>query len=378
LIAFALVASAFSRQQPELARFEFSQVHMGMPVRVVLYAAEPALGERAARAAFARVAELDAMLSDYRPDSELSRLSATSGVWTPVSTDLFAVLTLALKVAEASEGAFDPTVGPLTTLWRETRETRRLPDAAVLTEALARVGWRFVALDENTRAVRLERARMRLDLGGIAKGYILQQALAVLTAQGTPRALVEAGGDIVVGDAPPAQSGWRVDVPHADASFVARAAALTRAALSTSGATVQFVEIKGVRYSHVIDPRTGLGVTHDLVVSVIAADAATADGLATAAGVLGASGAAKLLAAFPEATATFQRSTSPVDVGPPADSITPPPEPGSTHSVPPMTVPGVVRNVALSRRIHCSAPTVPGYTESVALVHGLVVAVRYV
>jgi thiamine biosynthesis lipoprotein len=317
LIAFALLASAFSRTQPEPVRFEFSQVHMGMPVRIVLYAADANSAERSARAAFARVAELDAMLSDYRIDSELNRLAATSGVWTPVSADLFAVVKRALEIAEASDGAFDPTVGALTLVWREARRTRRLPEDTELADARARVGWRHLKLDAAKRSVRLDRAGTRLDLGGIAKGYVLQQALTVLAAQGTPRALAEAGGDVVVGDAPPRKPGWRIEVPHADASFVARAAALTRAALSTSGATAQFVEIEGVRYSHVIDPRTGLGVTDDLVVSVIAADGATADGLATAAGVLGASGAANLLAAFPGATATFRRSTSPADFGPP-------------------------------------------------------------
>jgi thiamine biosynthesis lipoprotein len=321
LIAFALLASAFSQPQPELTRFEFSQVHMGMPVRIVLYAAEPALAERAARAAFARVAELDAILTDYRPDSELSRLAGTTGIWTPISADLFAVLKRALEIAEASGGAFDPTVGPLTLMWREVRRTRRLPEATELASARARVGWRYLRLDDTPRAARLDRAGMRLDLGGIAKGYILQEALTVLASQGTPRAVVEAGGDIVAGDAPPGQPGWRIDVPHAHAAFGARAATLTRAALSTSGATVQFVEIEGIRYSHVIDPRTGLGVTHDLVVSVIAPDAATADGLATAVGVLGASGAANLLAAFPGATATFRRSTSPASACSPRRSL---------------------------------------------------------
>ena len=306
MIAFALLASAFSRPQPELARFEFSQVHMGMPVRLVLYAPDAGSAERSARMAFVRVATLDAMLSDYRPDSELNRLSATNRAWMPVSADLFAVLTRALEIAEASDGAFDPTVGPLTTLWREARRTRRLPEDTELADARARVGWQYLMLDSAKVAARLDRAGMRLDLGGIAKGYILHQALAVLMAQGTPRALVEAGGDIVVGDAPPGMPGWTIDVPHADEAFSKRAAALTRAALATSGAMVQFVEINGVRYSHVIDPRTGRGVTHGLVVSVIATDAATADGLATAIGVLGKDAAAKLLAKHPDAIVSMR------------------------------------------------------------------------
>ncbi len=309
LIGFALLATAFSRPQAEPNRFEFSQVHMGMPVRIVVYAATPELADRAARAAFSRIASLDQAMSDYRPDSELNRLLATAGRWTPVSAELFDVLTRALQVARASDGAFDPTVGPLTILWREARRTGRAPDATALEAARARVGWRQVSLGPAARAVRLARAEMRLDLGGIAKGYILQEALAVLVSHGASRALLEAGGDVVVGDPPPDRSGWRIDVAGADAAFAARAAALTRAALSTSGLTAQFVEIDGKRYSHVIDPRTGWGVTSDHAVSVIAADAATADALATALGVLGPSASEALLAAFPDAMATFRRST---------------------------------------------------------------------
>jgi thiamine biosynthesis lipoprotein len=247
------------------------------------------------------------MLSDYRPDSELSELSATNGVWTPISTDLFLVLARALQVAEVSDGAFDPTIGPLTALWRETRKTQRLPAAAVLEDARARVGWRLLKLDAARLEARLDRDGMRLDLGGIAKGYILQHALTELVLQGTPAAMVEAGGDLVVGDAPPGKPGWSIEVPGAGPEFVKRASALRRAALATSGSTAQFVLVDGVRYSHVIDPRTGLGVRHDLTTSVIAGDGATADALATALSVAGSARAAKVLAPFPDATASMYR-----------------------------------------------------------------------
>ena len=128
---------------------------------------------------------------------------------------------------------------------------------------------------------------MRLDLGGIAKGYILQQALGAMVPLGVTQALVEAGGDIVVGDAPPGRDGWRIDVAGSDAVFAARAARLTNAALATSGPTAQFVEIDGVRYSHVVDPRTGMGLTNGVTARVIARDGATADALATALTVAG-------------------------------------------------------------------------------------------
>ena len=140
---------------------------------------------------------------------------------------------------------------------------------------------------------------MRLDLGGIAKGYILEEALHTLRSAGVRRALIEAGGDIVVGDAPPDRDGWRIDVTGADREFAARAAKLTNAALATSGPTAQFVEIDGVRYSHVVDPRTGVGLTNHVTAHVIARDGATADALATALTVARAGDVPRLLSRFP-------------------------------------------------------------------------------
>ena len=252
---------------------------MGMPVRIRLYSSSEAAAGTAAAAAFARVAALDQMMSDYRPDSELRRLDSS---WSPVSRELFAVIERAIEIADATGGAFDPTVGPLVSLWREARRSHRLPDASAIDMAKTLVGWRLVQLDAARPAVRLAREGVHLDLGGIAKGYIIQQALQAMIPFGVTRALVEAGGDIVVGDAPPGRNGWSVDVTGSDAEFVARAARLTNAALATSGPTAQFVEIDGVRYSHVVDPRTGLGLTNQVTARVIAADGATADALATA------------------------------------------------------------------------------------------------
>jgi thiamine biosynthesis lipoprotein len=272
---------------------------MGMPVRVVLHAGSEMGARDAATAAFARIAALEQIFSDYRQDSEVSRLGARPREWVPVSAELFRVMETAIDVARATEGAFDPTVGPLVALWREARRTKRLPAPDVLAAARSRTGWRLVTLDREARAIRLDAAGMRLDPGGIAKGYILQEALATLAASSAPRAMVEAGGDIAAGDAPPGRDGWRIAAPGAGAAFAARAARLTRASLATSGPTSQFVEIDGIRYSHVVDPRTGLGLTHDLVARVIAPDGAVADALATALTVLGRDGVAALAARYP-------------------------------------------------------------------------------
>ena len=278
---------------------------MGMPVRVVLYADTEAQARRAATSAFARVEALEQIFSDYRAGSEVSRLSGRAQEWVPVSVELFALMRRAVEIARLTDGAFDPTVGPLVSLWREARHTKTLPPAAMIESARARVGFSLIDLDEHRRAIRLKTEGMRLDFGGIAKGYILQEALRDAAAAGVTRALLEAGGDIVVGDPPPGRDGWRIDTPETDKAFAHHAGRLRNMAIATSGPTAQFIEIDGVRYSHVIDPRRGLGLTHDVVARVIAPDGATADALATAATVLGPEGVQRIRDRFPSAVVSL-------------------------------------------------------------------------
>jgi len=237
-------------------------------------------------------------MSDWRPESEVNQLAARAGEWVEISAELYAVLRQAVEIAAASDGAFDPTVAPLVELWRESRSSGRLPDPAARDSARALVGWDRVALDKCRPLVRLEPGT-RLDLGGIAKGFILQEALAVLRARGVPSALIEAGGDIVVGDPPPGRSGWTIALGGADSTFA-------NTAVSTSGTGEQSVTIDGVRYAHVVDRRTGLGVTAARTVTVVAADAATADALATALVVLGPERGAGVAARFPAVAVKWQ------------------------------------------------------------------------
>ncbi len=296
----------FARDDSKV-RSEFSELHMGVEVRIVLYARNEKHAREASRAAFDRFAVLEDIMSDYRPKSEIRSLDRRPGKWVTVSEPLFTVLARAREIARATDGAFDPTVGPLVAVWREARRMHRLPGDAELDSARARVGWRHLALDSARCRVRLSLRRMRLDLGGIAKGYAVQQAADVLRARGVVSALVEAGGDIAVTNAPPGAAGWRVTVPGADSSVRVRASALTNAAISTSGPSEQFVEIGGVRYSHVVDPRTGVGLTSGAQVTVIATDGALADALSTALAMLPPESAAALLARYPGVVASIAR-----------------------------------------------------------------------
>ena len=152
---------------------------MGVPFRMTFYAPDEATAKKAAAAAFERVEILNGILSDYDPDSELSRLSRTSGQGRAVgvSTELWKMLTLSQKIAECSEGAFDITIGPLVNLWRNARRKRELPAPERIAEMQQRIGYRHLHLDPSARTAQLDLPEMRLDLGGIAKGYAVDAAL---------------------------------------------------------------------------------------------------------------------------------------------------------------------------------------------------------
>ncbi|MGQ9455517.1 MAG: FAD:protein FMN transferase [Armatimonadota bacterium] len=279
------VALAEASTSP-LQRFEYSEVAMGVRARLVVYAPSQKLAEAACKRAFGRIAQLEDVMSDYRPTSELMRLCAKAGgAPVRVSRDLLRVLLKAREVSRLSQGAFDVTVGPLVRLWRDAISTGKLPPASKLDRALKLVGWQKVEIDSRSLTVRLPEHGMLLDLGGIAKGYACDEALKILRQCGVSRALVEMGGDIAVGSPPPGRDGWEIEVPAALPDE--RRQKLANCGISTSGDTEQFVEIDGKRYSHIVDPRTGLGLTHSTEVTVIARDCTTSDSLATAASVLG-------------------------------------------------------------------------------------------
>ncbi|MEM4407247.1 MAG: FAD:protein FMN transferase [Candidatus Caldarchaeum sp.] len=258
-------------------RFEFSQIHMGTRVRIVLYAHSKDTAERCARSAFARFVELDRLFSDYTIDSELMRLcSSPPGVPTAVSRDVFIVLQRAMEMAHLTDGAFDITAGALTHLWRRARPTGKAPSEEEITSALFRTGWRYVTLDVNRQTVTLHKAGIILDVGGIAKGYACDETLRVISSHGILRALVSAGGDIAVSGPPPNSKGWAVQLPNGTTLFVANCG------VSTSGDTEQFIQTGEGRYSHIIDPRTGKALLNQYTITVIAQDAFTSDSLATA------------------------------------------------------------------------------------------------
>ncbi len=295
-----------------LSRFEFEETHMASPFHLVLYSMDEATARRASRAAFDRIAALNTVLSDYDPESELSRLSqAAGGPPVRVSADLFDVLARSRKMSERSGGAFDVTISPVGRLWRRARRDGKLPDPARIAEARQLVGFEKMVLNPKARTVRLIKPGMKLDVGGIAKGFAAQAALDVLKRAGIHRALVGGAGDIVVGDPPPDADGWKIAIAPLDPKVGHSPPTLLvkNAAVSTAGDGERFVIIDGHRYSHIINPATGLGHEDRAAVTVVAPDGGTADALETTAYLLGPDRGLKLVDETPGAAAVFYRLT---------------------------------------------------------------------
>ena len=295
-----------NHKQPDdmLTRYEYTQYHMGVDVRMVVYAPDPSTAERACAAAFERFAALDTIMSDYRSNSELMRLCARAGgPPVPISRDLFTVLQRSQEVAQRSDGAFDVTCGPLVALWRKARKTGALPAPDDIERARALVGWQKLKLDPRRRTAKLLVPGMKLDLGGIGKGYADDCAQEVLKRNGIRHALVEAGVDIVVSEPPPGRDGWKIEVANARDASGAPLLSFSNVAVSTSGDTEQFVEIGGRRYSHVLDPHTGQALTDRIGVTIVARDGLTSDSLSTAVSVLGPEKGQALVRTYPGARA---------------------------------------------------------------------------
>jgi len=285
---------------------------MGTLFTITFYAPDPSTAEGAAAAAFKRIDALEDIMSDYQADSELMRLcDQPFGKPVAVSADLLDVLQRAQRISRLSDGAFDVTVGPYVRLWRFARKRKVLPTPAEIATARAAVGWEKLHLDARAHTVTLLVPNMRLDLGGIGKGYAADQAMQILKGRGIHRALVAASGDIAIGDSPPGQPGWKVGIATLGprTNELARTLILHNAGISTSGDSEQFIEIAGVRYSHILNPATGLGLTNRIQATIIGPDATTTDSLDTTVSILGVKRGLALADSLPHTAALILTQT---------------------------------------------------------------------
>lgn len=281
-------------------RIEAERPLMGTLFKVVTYSTDRPTALLVIDQAFAKAEHLSTLATDYDPDSELNQLSdSPTGVPVAVSKPLFDLLERAKNIAILTQGAYDPTLGSMTQLWRETSRSRTLPDPETLEKARTASGYSALLLDPIASTATLTKPHLRLDLGGIAKGYAADLIHDHLAASGLPQTLVAAGGDLRLGDPPPEKEGWQVAL-RTFALTPTGTLTLKNCAISTSGDLHQRVIIDRIKYSHIIDPMTGLGFAEQKAASVIAPTATLTDPLATAACVH--PDPAKLLEKFPQAS----------------------------------------------------------------------------
>ncbi|MBT3211776.1 MAG: FAD:protein FMN transferase [Planctomycetaceae bacterium] len=296
ILLFVTICFQNTSHAQSLSRYQGARRCMGVTWTVTVFTETLTEAETAITAALNEVTRLEKILSDYEPNSELCQLSASAPTQCPkqISNDLWEVLVQAVAWRDRSRGAFDPTVGVLTDLWRKARQTGRMPLPEELSGVKKSAGPETLRLDDAHRVSLLE-PNMRLDLGGIGMGFAIDQALRVVKKNGISIAMIDASGDIGVIGKPPHSNGWRIAIdalgrnldknnPALENGF---AITLEDASVTTSGDAFQAIEIGGTRYSHIVDPRTGLGVIGSTGVTVIAADATTADAVATTLSVLG-------------------------------------------------------------------------------------------
>lgn len=270
---------------------------MGTLATVTALAPTPQAASAAVDAAYRRLDAVNGWMSDYDPNSDIGRLNrAAAGAAVSVSPHTLACVDAAIRYGRLSGGAFDITVRPLVSLWRKAGAAKRMPADADLAAARALVGYHDIALDPGACALALPREGMQIDLGGIAVGYALDYAAEAMREAGAASGLIDVGGDVLAFGAGPEGDGWRVGVKNPFGEGLLARLLLRDMAVTTSGKQQRFYEIDGHRYSHIIDPRTGLPAEQAPCVVVIARMGIDADAWATALSVLGIEEGGALLA----------------------------------------------------------------------------------
>lgn len=271
-ISILLLSTMIIFAQPKLVRYEDHRISMACTYAITAYGTDEKQLRQITKEAFDEVDRIDRLMSHYKKESPLSQLNREA-FQRPVKTDseLFNFITECVRYSQDSDGAFDITVGPLMKAWGFFRGEGRMPNRTELREVCQKIGYQHVILNEKEKTIRFDRAGIELDLGGIAKGYAVDQAIKILKNHGIERALISAGGSTIYGlGSPPEKDSWEVELQDPiDVRKIAVTVKLKNQALSVSGSSEKFFELNGKRYSHIMDPRTGQPVMNVLSVAVI-------------------------------------------------------------------------------------------------------------
>lgn len=297
--AIAARPAAQSRQATPLVTREHRFL-MGTSMTIEVSGLAPAARAEGIDEAFAAMAEVDRLMSHYRPDSEVSRVNREAAAGpVPVSAPVYSVLAAAEDVSRASRGAFDITVGPLMKLWGFFQKQPHVPIDAELAAVRPLVDHSHVELDAAAHTVRFSRPGMEIDLGGIAKGFAVELAGGVLKRRALS-GFIDAGGNQYFVGTPVGKPRWQVGIEDPDRrGALLGVLTLDGGAVATSGGYHNFFEVNGVRYGHLLDPRTLRPSERSLSVTVVSRDATLADALTKAVFLLGPADGLALAESFP-------------------------------------------------------------------------------
>jgi len=289
IYTIALLVFSTPLLNAQTRKFSYSEIKMGSAFNLIIVSADSNKANHLARKSYELVDSLSHIFSNYDSSSELSKINASAGLLPyKMSTAMLDLVQKSQYAYIQSKGAYDISIGPLSSLWRNARKAKLFPDSSTVLATKKLVGLNQVKINKRLGTIFLPNADMQLDFGGIAKGYIAQWVINFLKANGIQQALVDAGGDIVMSGAPLNQQGWLIGVnlPETTDQLLNKKLQLSNCSVATSGDVYQFIEYKGVKYSHIINPLTGYGVTNLRNVTIIAKTGATADWLATACSIL--------------------------------------------------------------------------------------------
>ena len=298
-------------QNQELSRNHFV---MDTIVTITLHTPDPQLGEKALDAAFAEFSRIDKLADRFAEpgspaaeESDVCRINQNAGLAPlTVEKDILTMLEKCHYFSELSEGAFDATIGPVMDLWGFMDAVQRVPEKQALNDALTLVDYRLVMTDREQKTVFLPRDKMKIDLGGIAKGYATDLAAEELRRLGITSAIINAGGNVYALGAKPDGSPWRVGIQDPrDSEKIIAVLNVTDTSVVSSGDYKRYFTVDGIRYHHIIDPSTGEPAGKMTSVTVVAANSADADVLSTALFVTGPERGAELIRELPGVQAVF-------------------------------------------------------------------------
>ncbi len=282
----------------QLRRFQFSENKMGSSFNLIFYHTDSLQAIQLAHECFLLVDSINNIFSDYSVSSEVGKLNKQTEVKNlKVSAELFDMILQSKKAWRKSGETFDISIGALSQLWRKAKSEKRFPSANQIKETKKATGFKNLQINISSKTISFKKPGMQLDFGGIVPGYVAQKVIDFLKNKNISIALADASGDIVMSETPPGKIGWAIGInlPENEIELWDKKLELKNCAVSTSGDVYRYTIYHGKKYSHIIDPRTGYGVTSQRNVTVIAKDGTTADWLATACSILPIKKALKLV-----------------------------------------------------------------------------------